>query len=92
MRKFTSVSIFKKKSSLAEVGKEPICSSTSTDVECIGGDGEGLKRELSPRDLNMIAFSGSVGTGLIIGTGKRYSTQLHTKTLANKPDSLQNGK
>ena len=25
-----------------------------------------LRRELSPRDLNMIAFSGSVGTGLIV--------------------------
>jgi len=29
-----------------------------------------LKRELSSRDLNMIAFSGSVGTGLIIGAGQ----------------------
>lgn len=28
-----------------------------------------LKRELSPRDLNMIAIAGSVGTGLIIGIG-----------------------
>lgn len=33
-------------------------------------DTNDLKREISSRDLNMIAFSGSVGTGLIIGAGQ----------------------
>jgi len=39
---------------------------------CVVSETEGLRREMSPRDLNMIAFSGSVGTGLVIGAGTRY--------------------
>jgi hypothetical protein len=44
-----------------------------TNKEMPSGQNDGrhgsLKRDLSPRDLNMIAIAGSVGTGLIIGIG-----------------------
>lgn len=75
MRKFSSANMFKKKPSVAAVERQTTQSSTSTDpdVEKVAdGQIEGLKRDMSPRNLNTIAFSGSVGTGLIIGTGKRY--------------------
>ncbi|KAE9967229.1 hypothetical protein BLS_006502 [Venturia inaequalis] len=49
--------------------------STGLDVERMAGEqGDGLKRELSPRDLNMIAFSGSVGTGMASEPLQRLSS------------------
>ncbi|TID15287.1 dicarboxylic amino acid permease [Venturia nashicola] len=76
MRKFSPATMFKNRPNLVAVERRSTHSSISTDPDVEHAaveQGEGLKRELSPRDLNMIAFSGSVGTGLIIGTGKRRS-------------------
>ncbi|QDS74884.1 hypothetical protein FKW77_003610 [Venturia effusa] len=91
MWEFPSVAMFKKKPSVAAVERRTTHSSTGTDpdVEQVAGkQEEGLKRELSPRDLNMIAFSGSVGTGLIIGTGKRCISFDPSNSRKGGPGSL----
>lgn len=81
MRKF-SLSVLSKTIPTVVVRRRNTQTSTGTDQDTVEQEVEGqtyavsetdgLRRELSPRDLNMIAFSGSVGTGLVIGVGTRY--------------------
>jgi amino acid permease len=78
MRKF-SLSALSNKFPAVAVRRRNSQPSTSTDQDAVGqevggqtyvvSETEGLRRGMSPRDLNMIAFSGSVGTGLVIGAG-----------------------
>lgn len=80
MRDF-SLSALSKKIPNVIIGRRNTNSSSSTLQDAVEQEAngqiyvlsetQGLKRDMSPRDLNMIAFSGSVGTGLIIGTGTR---------------------
>lgn len=44
-------------------------------------DGIRLKKELKPRHISMIAIGGSLGTGLLIGTGRAFSTAGPLSTL-----------
>ena len=37
-------------------------------------DESGLQRKLSPRQMNMIAIGGAIGTGLFVATGSSIST------------------
>jgi amino acid transporter len=43
---------------------------TSEGEIIVGSTGHHLKRDFKPRQVNMLAIAGAIGTGLIIGSGQ----------------------
>ncbi|KAK1453082.1 amino acid permease [Colletotrichum melonis] len=55
-------------------GATPEVDSGSGQSTSIPGDGEGIRRDLESRHINMIAIAGMIGTGLFLSSGTTIAT------------------
>ncbi|KAJ0299500.1 hypothetical protein COL516b_009001 [Colletotrichum fioriniae] len=56
------------------IGATPEVDSGSGQSASIPGDGEGIRRDLESRHINMIAIAGMIGTGLFLSSGTTIAT------------------
>ncbi|KAK1637973.1 amino acid permease [Colletotrichum phormii] len=56
------------------IGAAPEVDSRSGESASIPGDGEGIRRDLESRHINMIAIAGMIGTGLFLSSGTTIAT------------------
>jgi L-asparagine permease len=57
-----------------QIGVQPVGSPTEFDNSALAREDAGYRKALKPRQVQMIAIAGALGTGLFLGTGGRLHT------------------